>query len=123
MIDLERFSLLNFYRPNQYRGEGGNVDIAPLLLQQNMKVFRTELDSFPDRLNMDFEEMRIFIICHKKATCLKRSYKYLLKSNFPSGEPEEHQTGGDEQSSALWGENALKVRSEGVDVQKKSVQA
>ena len=58
-----------------------------------------------------------------KGNRLKRSYKYLLKSDFPSGKSEEHPTGGDEQSSALWGENALKVRSEGVDVQKKSVQA
>ena len=67
--------------------------------------------------------MRIFIICHLKAICLKRSYNYQLKSDFPSGKSKEHPTGGDEQSSALWGENALKVRSEGVDVQKKSVQA
>lgn len=40
---------------------------------------------------------------------------------FPPGKPEEHSAGGDEQSAAFWGENAFKIRPEGVNVQEESI--
>ena len=40
---------------------------------------------------------------------------------LPPGKPEEHSAGGDEQSAAFWGENAFKIRPEGVNVQEESI--
>ena len=41
---------------------------------------------------------------------------------FLSGKPEKHSACGDEQSSTFRGENAFKIRPEGVDIQEKSLE-